>query len=145
MKRLLIICLALGSLFGCKKDNNDPDPSANGEKEYLSKLAGGWNISKATVDNKDVTSQFPSMILNIADNQMYAVVRGPEPMWPATGTFQMKPVSGSSNYVLVRDDGLEMEVKELTASKLVLEFTYVPPNARVTSVSGKYTFEFTRI
>lgn len=131
---LLIIAL----ITSC--DDEKPSP----EKQYLKKLVFTWNLQQATTNGIDVTPAFSGLALTVKGNKTFTVASAVDPIWPASGTFTLRQVSGSQDYDIVRNDGVEIHVSELSASQLKLQMQYQPPHGRVSSVGGQYEFVFTR-
>lgn len=136
---LALLIIALLQITGCD-DNERPNP----EKRYLEKLAFTWYLSQATVNGTDVTTAFNGINLIVRENRTFAAVYPIDPIWPAEGTFMLREVPGSQDYDIVRNDGVEIHVSELSTSQLKLQMQYQPPHGRVSSVGGQYEFVFTK-
>ncbi|MBT1701601.1 hypothetical protein KK083_32225 [Fulvivirgaceae bacterium PWU4] len=144
MNRKLTAVLALLTInlliTGCDNDNEKPGP----EKQFLQKLSFTWHLQQARVNGVDVTRAFNGPILTIKGNKTFTVAPPVDPIWPASGSFTLREVSGSQDYDIVRNDGVELHVSELSASQLKLQMQYQPPHGRVSSVGGQYEFVFSR-
>jgi hypothetical protein len=128
-------------LQGCH-DSNDPTP----EEKYLTRLSTSWIIDDVTVDDREVTGAFAGMELTVNTKKKFTVKNPVPPIWPADGSFTLLPVSGSSAYSLVRADGIDVTVIDLTETNLTLQLQYVAPDTggRVKSISGIYEFHFVK-
>jgi hypothetical protein len=66
------------------------------------------------------------------------------PIWPIRGTFELVEQTPGS-FLIIRNDGVAMEVLSISESRLTVGFRYTPPGSgRVKDVGGEYEFEFTR-
>lgn len=122
-------------MISCKED----EPTA--EEIFLGKISHRWTGSSILADDVPVNGAFADFELTLNKNKTYATLNGNSPIWPASGTFTAKAVSTTTGFNLLRDDGTEIEVSELTDSKLVLKFHYDASGGRRKSVTGNYTFE----
>jgi hypothetical protein len=136
-KILLLLVIGTLSLMGCHKDGPNP------EEEYRQRLSAMWTLQKAIVDGTDVTNAFEDLILTI-EGETFTIQNPIVPLWPANGSYTLSPDASSDNFKLVRSDGMEMRVVELSSTVLTLEMLYQHNAARVTSVSGKYQFFFVK-
>lgn len=134
---LLIIALLITA---CDNDNEKPGP----EKRYLQKLSFTWSLQQAKANGVDVTPAFSGLTLTVKGDKTFTVATPVDPIWPANGTFTLRQVSGSEDYDIVRNDGVEIHVSELSTSQLKLQLQYQPPHGRVSSVGGQYEFVFSR-
>jgi hypothetical protein len=125
---------------GCDNDNEKPGP----EKQYLQKLSFTWGLQQAKANGVDVTQAFSGLTLTVKGDKTFIVATPVDPIWPASGTFTLRQVSGSEDYDIVRNDGVEIHVSELSTLQLKLQMQYQPPHGRVSSVGGQYEFVFTR-
>lgn len=132
-----IIALLSLALQGCH-DSNEP----TAQDEYLARLSSSWVIDEVTTGNKDVTGAFEDMELAVTGKKKFTVKNPVAPIWPASGSFSLREVPSSSEYSILRDDGIEATVLELTATTLILELQYTAPVGRTESVSGVYEFHF---
>lgn len=135
-----LLTIALLQISGCDNDNEKP----GAEKQYLQKLAFTWNLQQVKVNRVDVTPAFSGITLTVKDDMTFTVANAIEPIWPSGGTFTLRENSGSQDYDIVRSDGAEMHVSELSSSVLKLQMQYQPPAGRASSVGGQYEFVFTR-
>lgn len=141
---LMIILL---STSGCKKDD-DPSPA----EVQTTALSSTWVIGSSgfvTLDGSDVTSYFSQFELDILADYSYSTIGGNKPNpWPASGKWSfLENSDGSLNLnKLVRDDGLEITIEELTSSTLRISFIHnesVHQSGRTDGVSGLYVFSLT--
>ena len=133
-----VTLMALGVISGCKPD----EPSA--EELFLEKISGNWTATMVSVDNTVLEGAFDGFAITIKTDKTYTTSNGNAPIWPASGSFTAKSVTSTSGFNLMRADGVEVEVAELTDNELILRFDYVSPGGRKSSVSGGYVFELTR-
>lgn len=138
--KVMMLVVAVGFLLtisSCKKD----DPTA--EEIFRKKIALAWKSSAVGVqfNSKDVNGVFKDFTITFTESQTYTTTVGNTPVWPASGKFTLKATSSSTGFSLVRDDGVEVTVDQLTEAKLVLKFPYVGKSSRVGSVSGGYVFD----
>jgi hypothetical protein len=156
-KVLSLLLLVMISTFylGCKKDEKDKKTE---EETQLEKLRAVWTLTGATDSNGDRFADFddPAMVLTLEGNYVEGGTYNfsltgerPDPSpWPATGTWKFGNNKGSQ---LIRDPGGVNEIPmdyTVTDSNLILEFT-VPegggwPGGRIKSVTGDWTFTFTK-
>lgn len=129
-----MILMALLFISSCKDD--DPiDPKA----QKLNQLNASWAMQSVSNDGNDVSSQFTGFTLSI-DGTNYNTQNGGNP-WPASGTYEL---SGDNLDLILRNDGVEMTIDELTTDKLVLSFSYSAVNGRVNGITGGFTFSMTK-
>jgi hypothetical protein len=134
----LVTLIVLGFISGCKPD----EPSA--EELFLEKISGNWTATMVSVDNTVLEGAFDGFALTLKADKTYTSTNGNAPIWPASGTFTAKAVTSSAGFNLVRSDGVEVEVVELTENDLTLRMHYISPDGRSSSVSGDYEFELTK-
>jgi hypothetical protein len=142
-KLTAVIALLITTLLhiaGCDNDNEKP----SAEKQYLQKLSFTWNLQQVKVNGVDVSQAFSGVALTVRGDQTYAIANAVEPIWPASGTFTLRENSGSQDYDIVRSDGVELHISELSSSVLRLQMQYQPPHGRVSSVGGQYEFVFVK-
>ena len=157
---LLILVVITTIYTGCKKSDDDEKTE---EQTQLEKLKGVWTIVSAN-DGDDRTGDFiddvdPAVKMkltlegNYAEGGIYNYsLTGPRPNpspWPASGTWKF----GTNKLAeLIRDPNTGNELPmtySVTDTDLIIEFT-VPdghqgwPGGRISSVSGQWTFTFTK-
>ena len=131
---LLILVITLG--YSCKK--KDPQPDAR--TIQLSKISTTWNINKVVNDDLDVTDQYSGFTLTV--NQLnYTTQNGGNP-WPSSGTYDFKDGDLTT---IIRNDGTEIKIEELTTSSLILSFNYASlSGGRTAGITGDFTFSLTK-
>jgi hypothetical protein len=146
MKKLLIVSalfvFVMFKFSGCDSDDSKPEPDP--EKEYLEQLSFTWHLQQVKVDGTDVTPAFNELALTLKGDKTFTVTNPVAPIWPADGTFVLQEISGAADYKIVRSDGMDIYVNELSATTLRLQLQFEPIGGRVSSVGGQYEFLFTR-
>jgi hypothetical protein len=133
--KTLLPALLLVFVISCKED----EPTA--EAIFLGKIGHHWTSTSILLDASPVNGAFADFELTLGKNKTYNTVNGNAPIWPASGKFTVKAVSSTVGFNLLRDDGTEIEVEELTENKLVLKFHYDAAGGRRKGVTGNYIFE----
>jgi hypothetical protein len=133
-----ILALTLFLSSACD-DNNQ---SAN-EQQYLQKLAFTWNLYNVTLSGANVVPAYPGINLTLTEDRAFTITHPVENVWPTSGTFKLRPVPGSEDYVFVRNDGAELRVVELTETVLRLQMQPLP-SSRASAEEGQYEFVFTK-
>ncbi len=129
--------LALLTFPSCKED----EPTE--EEVFLSKIGLSWQLSEEGVllDDVPVNNVFNGFTISLTSQSSFSTSNGNAPIWPASGTFTLKKVGTTTGFNLVRSDGVEVFVDQLTEQRLVLRFQYVGQGGRTGSVSGEYVFD----
>lgn len=134
---IIIFTLAgLCSLASCKKD--DPMPETERVKELLK--TNTWRIQSVTIDNTDQTALFTGLTLKFTDTN-YSTTNGGV-VWPASGAWEFTDDTAEK---ILRSDGVEIRVEEVTATSLKLGLTRTSGTlgpGRVKSLSGNHLFSF---
>jgi hypothetical protein len=135
-----ITILMLGGMIFIQSCGAEIEPSA--EKLFLEKIAGSWQLDKADLDGVDVTNSFSGMVVVIGEDKSFTVTNAVPPMWKSASAFALT-VTGNS-FQVHRDDGLIIDVRQVTESHLILEFHYdaIMMGGRAASLTGEFTFEF---
>ena len=134
-----LVCLLMVS--GCDDDAGEP----SAEEKYLDRLSSTWVLEEVTVDDTDVSFAFPGLELTVNAKKTFAVKNPVNPIWPASGTFTLQPVSASQPYLIKRSDGIDVTVASLSDTNMTLQFPYTGNDGgRVSSVGGIYEFYFTK-
>ena len=152
---LMILVMVTTFYVGCKKDDDDKKTE---EEIQLDKLKGVWTVVSAN-DGDDRTADFddPAMVLTLEGNYAeggtynYSLTgERPDPSpWPASGTWKF---GTNKSTQIVRDPGGVNEIAmtySVTDTDLIIEFN-VPdgsagwPGGRIGSVTGDWTFTFTK-
>jgi hypothetical protein len=138
----VVSCVLLTSLVvvsqGCKTD----EPAA--DEVFLNKISGEWIASKISVDDVVLEGAFDGFKLSLTTEKKYNTTNGNAPIWPASGSFTLKQVTSIVGFSILRDDGVEISIKEFSDKRLVLMFHYVSTGGRRSSVTGDYIFELVR-
>lgn len=137
LKLLIGIAMLTGLLSSC---HDDPSP----EEEQLKRLTATWMVNTVSNDNTDVTSQFDSFTLTVSGDRTYSTTNGGNP-WPASGTFTL---TGQDFDSFRRDDGVIINLVEITDSKLILSFqmnSVRSIRSGVDGITGDFTFNLTKI
>jgi hypothetical protein len=135
----LFVVISVSSLVlfsGCKKD--DPQPETDRVKGLL--IANSWRIQTVSVDATDQTTLFTGLTLSFT-NTNYNTTNGGV-VWPASGTWSFSDNTGKK---ILRSDGQEITVTEVTATNLKLSLTRAKGTlapGRVSSVAGNHVFTF---
>jgi hypothetical protein len=143
----LLVLIGVSILYvGCGPD--DPADKSDTDKQ-IELLNGTWVVSNATFEGTAPTLDQTGMKLtitgSIGNNSVnYAVADRPEGLssWPSSGTFTF----GTDVLTkLTRDDGVSITYSA-TATALTMDFIFdkTPYNARTSSVSGHWVYEFTK-
>lgn len=88
-----------------------------------------------------VNGAFDGFEITIVKEKTFTTENGNAPIWPAASAFTLQKGSVATGFDLLRSDGVEVEVAELTDEKLVLKFRYISIGGRSSSVTGDYIFE----
>lgn len=157
----LLILLVISTFYmSCKKDDDGKETE---EKKQLDKLKGVWTLQTATSDggdrNGDFTDTNGALIKltldgNYAEGGVYNYsITGtrPDPSpWPASGTWKFGDTKSTE---LIRDPGGVNELPmtyQVTDTNLIISFTVPdgsegwPGSGRIESVTGNWTFTFTK-
>lgn len=125
-------------MAGCKKDDGgDPSP----EDAALTKLQGTWNLTNATRDASNITSQYEDLTIVINNKTLTAQGAPGDSVFP-TGTFNFK--EGDSNVIVI--DGINVSLSA-TDTNLRTSFSLDEDGSdasRVAVVQGNYIFTFTK-
>ncbi len=137
--KLMMMIVAVGFLLTISSCKDDP----TAEEVFRKKIALTWKSSPVGVqfNSKDVNGVFKDFTITFTESQTYTTTVGNTPVWPASGKFTLKATTSSTGFSLLRDDGVEVTVDQLTEAKLVLKFPYIGKSSRVGSVSGGYVFD----
>jgi len=144
-KKLLIrfqvmwLAVVVGTLITISSCSDDP----SAEEAFLKKVSLAWKSSPSGVqfDGKDVNGVFKDFTITFTESQTYSTTSGNSPVWASSGKFSVKTSSSATGFSLIRDDGVEIVVDQLTDTKLVLKFSYIGKTSRVKSVSGGFVFD----
>lgn len=129
----------LASLFlfsGCKK--NAPQLETDRAKKLLT--SGTWVIESVTIDGVGNTDMYAGLTLTFTGTSYTAAHGGL--VWPASGTWSFADETGKR---MLRGDDLMINVREISATQLVLELQWTSTTfgpGRVSSISGEHVFTF---
>jgi hypothetical protein len=137
MIQYIFVFLMLSIVMMACKD--DPTP----EEQFLKRISAQWDASTTgvTLDDVAVNGAFSGFSLTLTDQSAFTTVNGNAPVWPASGSFTLKRTSTTVGFNLVRNDGVEITIDQLTDTKMVLKFQYQGKASRTVSVSGNYVFD----
>src|SRR6187399_2511 len=100
--RMIVILGLTGIILSGCSDNETP----SAKEKQLNSISGTWKVTAVSMDNVDVTSEYPSFELTISgsaksDVFVYGVVGRPDlSPWPAGGTWSF---GSDVKTALVRD------------------------------------------
>ena len=148
LKYLLIISFLAGFslMIGCKNDGND-GPSE--EEIQIGKLTATWAASSVTLDGADRTADWATFTLTATGTLTYSTTNsGDGNVWPSSGAWSFSGTTGAGLEVLNRNDGVTVNIDNLTDTNLDLSFTFAlaAPNkeGRLASVEGDWVFKMTK-
>ncbi len=136
--------VALMTLFlvsSCQKDEAVPD-----ESTLLSQTQGAWKVDQVTLDDKDVTVSYQSLILHFDEAGSFSCEHAMPQVWPASATFSS--VFADNEWILTRNDKLEIKLSVLADTnqlKLIFFWPGRSPGGRFGGVTGQYEFTFSKI
>lgn len=134
-----LLTLILFVFSGC--DDNDKTIT---EQQYLEKLTFTWSLYNVTLNGANVVPAYPGINLTLTGDRTFNITDPVEHIWPTSGTFTLRPVPGSEDYVIVRNDGAELRVIELSEAVLRLQMQPQPSGERTSAEEGQYEFVFTK-
>ncbi|MBX7127069.1 MAG: hypothetical protein K1X47_15345 [Cyclobacteriaceae bacterium] len=132
----LLALVGLVALESCKKSETSAKDKA---ADLLT--ASAWKVQSVTIDANDQTSKFSGLSLTFSKSGSFTSVNGAI-VWPASGTWNFSDAEATH---ILRDDGVEVTVQQLTSTTLITSLTWSKSTyqqGRVTSVSGKHVFTF---
>jgi hypothetical protein len=138
-----IVCLIIliGIHFSaCDNDSTTPEP----DSEFREQISAVWTLQHAIVDGTDITAAFPNLTLTVNIDGEFTVTNPISPIWPSEGTYFLEKDPTSEQYTIVRSDGLEIEVVNITSSTLELHMQFQPSSGRTKSIGGVYEFLFVK-
>lgn len=134
----IYLLLIVGFLTSC--GGNDPKPITE-EEEQLKMLSKTWNLSNVSVDGLNVEEWFSGLQISFTESKSFTVANAVPPIWIASGTFELE--KSGSNYVIKRSDGVDLLISTLNETSVSISMNYVADdNARITGITGSYTFIF---
>lgn len=126
MLSLLIVVL------NCKNENGDPSP----QDLALQKLTGQWTLGNTgyiLLNEQNVSDSYPSFTLSF-DNQQYEITHAGD-MFNGSGSWKWV---GTSSNQLITDNGLEINILDLTANSLEFTFVLSSIESVTAGLSGNY-------
>ena len=124
-------------------DKKKPSPAADQAKL----LALTWNLDSNGAKLESATqadwNEFELKLTGDGDGGSYTTSESQTTdVWPARGTWKF---DGDDIGVIVRDDGVKMDISSVTSSRLVLGFKIegTSGSTRSSGVDGNWTFTFT--
>jgi hypothetical protein len=150
----LLILVGIATIYVACKDKKGNDETE--ESIQLKKLRSVWTMQTAN-DGSDRTAEFDNLILTIEGNYVengtysysFAGTRPNPSPWPVSGTWKF---GNPKSTQLIRDPGGVNETPMtyiVNETELEIKFN-VPdgsqgwPGGRISSVSGNWTFTFTK-
>jgi hypothetical protein len=124
-------------VIGCASKGSDPQPDAQVKGMLTS---GTWKLQSATVDGTDKTPVYNGLTLTFSDTQFNS--SPPDPIWPVSGTWSF---TDQAENAIVRNDGLQIAITEISTSKLSLKLTWTSTTlsgGRIESLAGVHVFVF---
>jgi len=100
-----------------------------------------WKVSTVTVGGTDQTSLFTGFTISFTGTNYNPTNGGL--VWPSSSTWTFKDDTAK---VLVRGDGLEVKLNEVTETSLKMELTWNKSTlgpGRISSISGVHIFSMT--
>lgn len=134
-------------LSGCKKKTKPEEKTA--EELRIEALTGTWIVSEVTLDNSDVTSDWPSFAVTFGNKTYTTDNSFNTNVWPASGsyTFDMAGTEVDVNTMLRSGNGADLEIAlNLSSnSSLTMSFNYdTNTHGRLKGTDGAWTFRMTK-
>lgn len=133
---ILAFCFS-GSLISC--DDQGANPNDPTQQNWAHLTAATWNVETVMLNDDDVTPIYEGLQIRFNRNGTYVVTNPVDPIWNASGTFQLLTESE-----LILDDNREMTVNEVNGTTLIITFPYEPTGSRMQDVAGNYEFTFSK-
>lgn len=142
MKNYLIAFLSIAlaiftvQLSGC--DSAEPQSEVQKATEFLT--SGSWLVETVTVGGVPATNTYKDLSITFSGASFQSV--NGDPIWPATGTWSF---SDDTAKKIVRNDGIELTVVELTSSVFSFEMVWSKTTlgtGRTNSLTGRHVFTF---
>lgn len=139
IQQVLFVAATVSLIIACKGD--DPTPLTE-EQQTLKELAKTWRLTTASVDGEDVAEWFNGLEVSFTESKSFTVQNAVPPIWIASGSFQLQ--KSGSFYLIKRSDGIDLTIASLSDAAVTITMSYTAPTgARIESISGLYTYEFT--
>ncbi len=147
-KYFAVLLIVAGGFFaGC---NPDPEPEPTPEEIRTDLLAGtsskGWVLTSSTLDGDDRSTDWADFELTITTSKGYSTTTSfDDNVWPSAGTWDYQGTEGSGLDVMIRSDGIRMNIDNITESNLTLSFDYLlskpQKSGRAESIEGNWIFK----
>ena len=134
----LLSCLMVGVMLVLASCNNDKTEAAPDVQALLT--SGSWKMKTVTVDGVNENDLFTNLSVTFTATE-FTTLNG-EPVWPASGTWTF---SGGDQNLIVRNDGIEVSVEEISETELTLKLLWSKTtlgSGRVESIQGNHAFVF---
>ena len=138
--RTSLSAMILASILFIVACDSSTGPTAKEEATTLL-TSSAWKMQSVSVDGTDQSTVYAGLAITFTATGFSTTKGGP--VWPATGSWTFKDDTAKS---IVRNDGIEVSLIEVTTSKLVLKLTWAKTTigpGRAASVGGQNTFTFT--
>ena len=148
----VLMIVAVSFIAGCNNDTVDP-PTAEALKTAL--LAGEssktWGLasgSAVSLDGDDRSDDWASFELTFTTSKGYSTSNSfDDNVWPSVGTWDFQGTTGSGLDVIIRSDGINVNIDNITESSATLSFDYILSkplkNGRIESIEGNWIFQLT--
>ena len=137
---LIIVIAPVATLTNCgSAEGTLPEPATN------NLLVNTWAVASVQLDNEDITTEWSGFKLTVDANMQYTtpfISDDKKLVWPTFGSYSY-PNSANEN-LLMRNDGVEITLTNLSVSSVQLTFTIATPSGgRVKGLVGNYVFNLT--
>jgi len=133
----LTILFSLMTFIGCKKS---PPAPITPVEQALENLTGTWALGSVSRDTSPVTDEFQGFVLVMDGAKTFSTTNGAA-IFPVGSQWDFNgEVTNASGPFEITAGGVLMEVTSLTATNLILSFTYTMPGGRIANLSGLYVF-----
>lgn len=138
---LLIFPLLL--FFSCPNDDGDTEvlPTAQEVAEEL--LLGSWRLAgenKITLDNRNVTANYPGLVFTFSNNTLYSTQNGAD-LFSSSGIW--KAIDNSVTQ-LVLDTDLLVNLQRSNGNQIILSFNLTGNTGVAAGLAGSYRVELTK-
>ena len=146
----VLVIVAGGFIAGCDKDTIDPPTPEALKTELLagesSKTWGLASGSAVTLDGDDRSGDWAGFELTLTASKGYSTSTSfDDNVWPSAGTWDYQGTTGSGLDVIVRSDGIRVNIDNASASGFTMSFDYILSkplkNGRVESIEGNWIFK----
>lgn len=131
---VLLILFVTVTTISCKED--PPEPTQAEINKGL--MATTWVVSSVTDDTGDVTAAWSGFTLTVTENNYTSSNNVDYPdVWPSNGTWSL---DANDAFLVKRSDGIDITIHKLDETTLNMEFDYIIPSGRLSSVEGNWKF-----